>query len=145
MAKIEGYEMPEELYYHKEHAWARVEDDGRVKVGMNDFFQSAAGDINYVDLPFEGDEIEQDQTCGKLQSAKWIAKLDAPVAGVIAEVNSDLEDDATLINQDPYGRGWIAIIEPSNLEADLAKLYHGEKVAEWLKGEIKKAEETKQK
>lgn len=145
MAKVEGYEMPDELYYHKEHAWAKIEEDGRVKVGMNDFFQSAAGDINYVDLPFEGDDVEQNQTCGKLQSAKWIAKLDAPVSGTIALVNTALEDDATLINKDPYGEGWIAIIEPSNLEADLAKLYHGENVLEWLKGEIAKAEEKKAK
>jgi len=89
--------------------------------------------------------VEQNQTCGKLQSAKWIAKLDAPVSGTIALVNTALEDDASLINKDPYGEGWTAIIEPSNLEADLAKLYHGENVLEWLKGEIAKAEEKKAK
>ena len=74
MAVVEGYNMPDELYYHDEHAWAKVEDDGNIRVGMNDMFQGTSGDIVYVDLPFDGDEVEQGETCGKVQSSKWIGK-----------------------------------------------------------------------
>lgn len=145
MAVFEGYNMPDELYYHSEHAWARIEDDGNVSVGMNDFFQEAAGDIVYVDLPFEGDEVAQRETCGKIQSSKWIGKLISPVSGEIIAVNEALDEDSTIINKDPYGEGWIMKITPSNLKEDLANLMQGEKVAEWLRGEIKKGEELKTK
>ena len=69
MAVMEGYDIPEELYYHEEHAWAKLEEGGNVRVGMNDFYQKLAGDTTYVDLPFEGDEVAQGEVCGKLQSA----------------------------------------------------------------------------
>jgi len=77
MAEIEGYDFPDDLYYHEEHSWARVVD-GKVTVGMNDMFQKEAGDIVFVDLPEEEDEVEQGEVCGKIQSRKWIGKLCAP-------------------------------------------------------------------
>ena len=140
MAELKGYDFPDDLYYHEEHSWARLDDDGIVTVGMNDFFQQAAGDITYVDLPFEGDEVEAGEVCGKVQSSKWIGKLVAPVSGEIVEINSDLDADATLINSDPYGEGWIIKLEPSNLEDDLDTLMQGDAVEPWLEEEIKKAE-----
>jgi len=142
MAEIGGYNMPDELYYHGEHAWVKVED-GKARVGMNDMFQGTSGDIVYVDLPFEGDEVEAGEVCGKIQSAKWIGKLVAPISGEIVEVNEELENDSTLINKDPYGEGWIVLIEPGNLDADLGNLMQGDTVREWLEAELKKAEELK--
>lgn len=142
--KVGEYDLPDELYYHNEHTWVKKEDDGNVRIGMNQMWGATAGDITYIDLPFEGDEVSEGETCGKLQSAKWIAKLIAPVNGEIVEVNEDLEDDATKVNSDPYGEGWIALIKPSNMEADLGNLMHGEdKVAPWMEAEIKKSEELK--
>jgi glycine cleavage system H protein len=138
--KVGDYNLPDELYYHTEHSWAKVED-GKVRVGMNDMFQSTAGDIVYVDLPFEGDEVTQGEVCGKIQSRKWIGKLVAPVSGEIAEVNSELESDTTLINKDPYGGGWIVVIEASSLDEDLGKLMKGDAVVPWMEAEIKRAEE----
>ena len=142
MAEIGGYNMPDELYYHTEHAWVKVED-GKARIGMNDMFQGTSGDIVYVDLPFEGDSVESGEVCGKIQSAKWIGKLVAPVAGEIVEVNEELENDSTLINKDPYGDGWIMVVEPSGLDGDLGNLMQGDVVKEWLEGEIKKSEELK--
>ena len=121
MAEIKGYNMPDELYYHEEHSWARV-DGNKVTVGMTDFFQKEAGDIVFVDLPEEEDEVEQGEVCGKIQSRKWIGKLVAPVSGEIAEINEDLEEDCSLINTDPYGKGWILVIEASNLDEELGNL-----------------------
>ncbi len=137
---IKGYDLPDDLYYHEDHAWALIDSDGNVKVGMNDFFQKAAGDIVYVDLPFEGDEVEQGDVCGKIQSSKWIGKLVSPVSGTILQINEDLESDSALINKDPYGDGWIMLIEPSNLDEEMESLMQGDNVIPWLEKEIQKAE-----
>ncbi len=144
MADIKGYNLPDDLYYHKEHSWARVDGD-KVTVGMTDFFQKEAGDIVFVDLPEEEDEVEQGEVCGKIQSRKWIGKLVSPVSGEIAEVNEDLDEDTSLINTDPYGKGWILVIEASNLGEDLGNLLHGDAVVTFIEEEIKRAEEEKAK
>jgi glycine cleavage system H protein len=144
MAEIKGYNMPDDLYYHEEHSWARV-DGTKVTVGMTDFFQKEAGDVVFVDLPEEGDDVTQGEVCGKIQSRKWIGKLVAPVSGEIAELNEDLEDDTSLINTDPYDKGWILVIEASNLESDLDNLIHGDDVAAFIEKEIQRAEDEKAK
>jgi glycine cleavage system H protein len=144
MADIQGYNMPDELYYHKDHSWARV-DGSKVTVGMNDFFQKEAGDIVFVDLPDEEDEVSQGETCGKIQSRKWIGKLVAPVSGEIVEINEDLEEDTSLINTDPYDKGWILVIEASDLDSELENLMQGEALVGFIEEEIKRAEEEKAK
>ena len=144
MAEIKGYNMPDDLYYHQEDSWARVDGD-KVTIGMTDFFQKEAGDVVFVDLPDEEDEVEQGEVCGKIQSRKWIGKLVAPVSGEIVEINEDLEDDTSLINSDPYGEGWILVIEASDLDADLGNLIHGDAVADFIDRQIQTAEEEKAK
>jgi glycine cleavage system H protein len=144
MADIKGYNMPDDLYYHEEHSWARV-DGKKVTVGMNDFFQKEAGDIVFVDLPEEEDDVSQGEVCGKIQSRKWIGKLVAPVSGEILEINEDLEDDTSLINTDPYGKGWILVIEAGDLEEDLENLMQGDALAAFIEKEIQRAEEEKAK
>jgi glycine cleavage system H protein len=143
MADIHGYDMPDDLYYHKEHTWVRVEGD-LVRVGMTTFYTELAGATTYVDLPFDGDEVEEGETCGKIQSSKWVGKFVAPLSGEVAEVNENLEDDCQLINKDPYGEGWIMTLKPSSLDADLGKLYHGtESVGEFIKREKERIEKDK--
>jgi glycine cleavage system H protein len=144
MAEIKGYNMPDDLYYHQEDSWARVDGD-KVTIGMTDFFQKEAGDVVFVDLPDEEDEVAQGEVCGKIQSRKWIGKLVAPVSGEIVEINEDLEDDTSLINSDPYGEGWILVIEASDLDGDLGKLIHGDAVADFIESQLQKAEEEKAK
>jgi glycine cleavage system H protein len=144
MADVKGYNMPDDLYYHKDHAWARV-DGAKVTVGMNDFFQKEAGDIVFIDLPDTEDEVSQGEVCGKIQSRKWIGKLVAPVSGEILESNEDLEDDTSLVNSDPYGKGWILVIEASNLEEELGNLMKGPALVAFIEAEVKRAEEEKAK
>ena len=144
MAEIKGYDFPDELYYHEEHSWARVKDE-KVVVGMNDMFQREAGDIVFVDLPEEEDEVEQGEVCGKIQSRKWIGKLCAPVSGEIIEINETLEDDTGLINEEPYGDGWILIIKPNDLENELDNLIHGDAVVDFVEREIQRTEEERAK
>ena len=144
MAEIKGYNMPDELYYHEEHSWARV-DGTKVTVGMTDFFQKEAGDVVFIDLPEEEDEVEQGEVCGKIQSRKWIGKLIAPVSGEIVEINEDLADDTSLINTDPYGDGWVLVIDAGDLDSELENLIHGDGVVDFVEGEIKRAEDEKAK
>ena len=147
MADIKGYNMPAELFYHEEHSWAKVEGT-KVTVGMTDMFQKEAGDIVFVDLPEEEDEVSQGETCGKIQSRKWIGKLVAPVSGEITEINEEMEEDTGLINTDPYGEGWILVIEAENedeLQSELKDLIHGDAVQDFVDREIAKTEEEKAK
>jgi len=143
MADIEGYNMPDDLYYYEEDTWLKIEGD-KIRIGMTDFFQQAAGDIVYVDLPFEGDEIKRGQPFGKAQSSKWIGKLIAPISGVIEEVNYELDSDSTIINKDPYGYGWVIVVTPLAFEEEKGSLIHGlEAVTEWIKRQIAKSERLK--
>ncbi len=143
--EFEGFTLPDDLYYHEEHSWARLENDGTVTVGMNDFFQKEAGEIVFVDMPEEDDEVEQGEVCGKLQSRKWIGKLCAPLSGAVIELNEELDDDFTRINSDPYGAGWIFKMTASRPEEELANLYHGESVRPWIEAELAKAAEERAK
>jgi len=147
MGEIKGYNMPDDLYYHEEHSWARVEGT-KITVGMTDMFQKEAGDVVFIDLPEEEDDVEQGEVCGKIQSRKWIGKLVAPVSGEIVEINEDLEDDTSLINTDPYGEGWILVIEAEDkddLASELNNLIHGDAVTDFIEKEVKKAEEERTK
>jgi len=136
MVEIEGYNIPEELYYTKDHTWARIEDDGTITVGMDDFGVKGAGNIEFIDLPLEDDEFEAGEAFGSLESAKWVGGLLMPVTGTVIEVNEDVEDDLDILVNDPYGDGWLIKVKPENLENDLKGLVHGDDVLEWIKKEI---------
>lgn len=136
MVEIEGYKLPEELYYTKDHTWARIEDNGTVTVGLDAYGAKAAGAIEFIDLPLEDDEFEAGESFGSLESAKWVGGLLMPVGGVVIEVNENIEDDLDLLKEEPYGEGWLIKIKPGNLKEDLAGLVHGVDVGPWLKKEI---------
>ncbi len=136
MVEIEGYNLPDELYYTKDHTWARVEDDGTVTVGLDAFGARAAGTIEFIDLPMEDDEFETGEAFGSLESAKWVGGLLMPVSGSVSAVNEGIEDELGLLLEDPYGEGWLIKIKPSNLKDDLKTLVHGTDVGQWLKKEI---------
>jgi glycine cleavage system H protein len=142
MMEIQGYNVPEDLYYHVENTWVKLEDDGTVRIGMDDFYQKQAGDTTYVDLPFEGDSVTQGETCGKIQSSKWVGKFVSPISGEIVEVNSELENDCRLINKDPFGEGWIMKVKPSNMDEELKSLAHTpDELEKFINDHIKKAGE----
>lgn len=148
MGKIEDYDLPDELYYTTEHSWARVEGN-TVEVGVTDFAQTMAEKIQAVQLPFEGETVEFMKPFGTLESGKWTGKIYAPVAGEVTAFNEGLWDNASLVNTDPYGAGWLVKISPSNLEDDLSNLMKGgsDEFIEWQKSEIervkKEVEEAK--
>jgi glycine cleavage system H protein len=137
MVSIEEYELPDELYYTRDHTYARVEDDGTVTVGMDDFGAKGLGEIEFIDLPLEDDEFEADDAFGSVESAKWVGGLLMPVSGRVIEVNEEVEDNPSIMTEDPYGEGWLIRVKPTDLEEDLKELIHGpDAVLEWIKKEI---------
>ena len=140
--EIEGYNFPDNLYYEVNHFWARVEGDV-VVMGTTDFTQKLAGEITYIDIDQEGEEIVQGKPFASIESGKWVGRIYAVVSGEVVEVNEDLEDEPELINQSPYKEGWFFKIKPSNLEADLANLMKaGPDLEAFIKGEIARINET---
>ena len=103
-------EIPPGLYYTREHHWVRVEGDA-VTVGLTDHAQNELGDVVYVELPEVGTELHPSGEMGVVESVKTTTELYAPISGVVAEVNADLERSPDLINRDPYGEGWMIKVE----------------------------------
>ena len=144
MVKVNDYEVPENLYYHKEYLWAKVEEDGKVKIGLIDYAQKQINDVIYVELPSVGDSITKNEPFGILESVKAVSDLIAPVSGTIESVNEELDSKPELLNEDPYGEGWIIIVEPTNLEEDLKALLSSDAAVEWHSSLVKD-EKTDQK
>ena len=119
--KIAEFEFPDDLYYDKEHGWARLDGDTVVQ-GMTSYGQSIAGEIIYAEVPRAGRDVEQGKPFMSMESGKWVGRVQAIVSGKIAEANEELEFDSALINQSPYEEGWLVKIEAANLQADLKKL-----------------------
>jgi len=109
-------DLPENLYYTADHEWIRIEGDELV-VGITDHAQDALTDIVYVELPDVGMIIEKNDEFASVESVKSVSGIFAPLAGSITEVNEELDDSPELINQDPYGVGWIVRIVPTDLDA----------------------------
>ena len=112
-------EYPKDLRYADNHEWARVEGT-RVRMGISDYAQDALGDVVYVELPSVGASVKQGGACSEVESTKSVSDVYAPVSGTVVEVNPALEDTPELVNRDPYGEGWFAVIEatdPSELDA----------------------------
>ncbi|SDB94651.1 glycine cleavage system protein GcvH [Shouchella lonarensis] len=106
--------LPEELKYSEEHEWVKVEGDN-VRIGITYFAQSELGDIVFVELPEVGDEIEADEPFGSVESVKTVSELYAPVSGKVVAVNEELEDSPEFVNESPYGKAWMIVVEPSNM------------------------------
>jgi len=106
--------VPPDLRYTKEHEWAKIESD-RVRVGITAYAQEQLGDVVFVELPKMGATVSQHKGFGVVESVKAVSDLFAPLSGKVVEVNAELSNTPELVNQDPYGRGWMIVIAPSNV------------------------------
>jgi glycine cleavage system H protein len=106
-------DIPSDLRYSTDHEWARVEE-GRVRIGITDYAQDALGDVVFVEVPEVGTKVERGASFSEVESTKSVSEIYAPVSGVIAEINADLADSPDRLNDDPYGEGWICIIDPTD-------------------------------
>ena len=135
--KVDDYEIPEGLRYTKEHEWITVEAE-KCRVGVTDYAQKSLHEVVYVDLPQVGKQLKQSEVFGTVESVKAVSELYSPVSGEITERNEGLVQSPELVNQDPYGAGWIVIVKPSRLEEDTKALLTAESYASYLKELTKK-------
>jgi glycine cleavage system H protein len=105
--------IPEELKYTKDHEWARIEGDIAV-IGITDYAQGELGDIVYIELPEVGTELETEQSFGTIEAVKAVSDLFVPVSGEVVEINTNLESSPEIVNEDPYGEGWMIKIRFSD-------------------------------
>jgi len=111
-------DYPDDLYYNREHLWVRVQGN-RGTVGVTDHAQREMGEILFVDLPEESSQLDKNDNFGSLESSKTVAELRSPLSGEIISINKDLEEEPSLVNDDPYGNGWLVVLEmddPNELE-----------------------------
>ena len=113
--------FPDNLKYTKEHEWIKLEDDNIAVVGITDHAQSELGDVVYVEIETEGEELEKDAVFGTVEAVKTVADLYLPIAGTVIEVNDKLADNPEIVNEDPYGEGWMIKMQIANTE-DVAEL-----------------------
>lgn len=132
MVKVDDYEVPEGLYYSKEWTWIKIED-GKARIGITDYAQKQLREVVFAELPEVGDEIVKGEPFGTVESVKSVSDLVAPINGKIEEVNEEVVDNPQLINEDPYGEGWLILVSPSNLDEDLKTLMSFEESVEWHK------------
>ena len=135
--KIEGYDMPEDLYCEEHHYWLRKEGDVLV-MGMDDFAQKLAGEVVFVQLPFEGKKLKKGKKFSQVESGKWLDKIYAPVNGEIAQSNAELELNPTLINADCYGSGWMFKIIPDDLSEINELIHDPAEIEKWILADIEK-------
>ena len=135
--EIEGYQMPEELYYEENHFWVKTEGDLLV-MGMDDFSQKLAGQIVYVQLPPAGKKLKIGKKFASIESGKWVGKVIAPVNGELILCNDILETRPTLINEDCYGKGWMYKLRPDDV-GEMQNLIHDpESIRTWIMDDIER-------
>jgi glycine cleavage system H protein len=123
---------PKELRYTKEHEWVKTED-GTVRIGITAFAQSELGDIVFVELPEIGDELKANEPFGSVESVKTVSELYAPISGKVVEVNEDLSDNPEYVNESPYEKAWLVVLEPSN-SSDIESLMSAEEYESLING-----------
>jgi glycine cleavage system H protein len=136
LVKVDDFEVVEGLYYSKEFEWARVED-GKVRIGITEYAQKQLREIVFAELPSVGDEIKQNNPYGAVESVKAVSDLVAPLSGTIEKVNEEVMDKPELLNEDPYKKGWLLVISPTNLNTELKELMDFDKAVEWHKELVK--------
>ena len=126
---------PDDLRYHKEHTWVRA-SGRRAIIGITDYAQDALGDIVYIDLPEVDTDVDANSEIGEIESTKATSSIISPVGGRVTEVNDDLSESPEVINEDPYGKGWIAVLDVDDA-SDLDDLMDSAEYTKYIEEEAK--------
>jgi len=135
--KVGEYAVHEGLYYTREHEWMKVENEN-CRIGITDYAQKTLHEVVYVDLPALGKVLTQNASLGTVESVKAVSEMYSPISGEIAERNETLVNSPELVNQDPYGAGWVVVVKPSRLNEDLKILLEPIDYAKFLDQLVKK-------
>jgi len=145
MVIVKNYSFPDDLYYTNEHVWVRQEKD-TLTLGFDELASKLIGTVLVVMLADEGTGLKPTAVFGTMESMKWVERLKSPVSGTVIEVNRELETAPTLVNKEPYGRGWLIKVQgTSNTGAELQKLASGSSLSEWAKKEVERRIEESEK
>jgi glycine cleavage system H protein len=136
MVKVDNYEVPEGLYYSNDFEWVKIEAD-KVRMGITDYAQKQLREVVYAELPEAGAELKQNEPYGTLESVKAVSDLVAAISGTVEEVNAEVQSKPEILNEDPYEKGWLVVLKPANLQAELANLMDFDKAVEWHKNQGK--------
>jgi glycine cleavage system H protein len=136
MVKVESYEVPEGLFYSKDFEWIKIEGD-KIRMGITDYAQKSLREIVYAELPSVGTQLKQGEPYGTLESVKAVSDLVAAASGQIVEVNDEVQSKPETLNEDPYGKGWLVVVRPANLQAELVNLMDFNKAVEWHQAQAK--------
>ena len=128
---LQGYHIPEDLMYTKEHEWAKEEGEV-VRIGITDYAAKTLNDVVYVTSPKVNDRVEQMKTMGTVESIKAVSEVYSPVSGTVTRVNGELDSHPELVNKSPYGEGWLVEVKASNLAAEKRGLLDAEAYAAHL-------------
>ena len=131
MVKVKDVEVPEGLYYTKDFEWIKIEGN-KARIGVTDFAQKQLREIVYVELPAEGDAITQNEPYGTVESVKAVSDLIAPLGGKIEQINTEVQNQPELLNEDPYNKGWLLVVAPNNMDELKSIMDHAQAV-EWHK------------
>lgn len=140
MVNVEGHDFPDDLLYTDDQIWVKKEN-GNVRLGLTAFGADLAGKIKFVRLRPAGKTLKAGKSIGTMESGKWTGPIKTPFGGNLAEVNEALKANPGLLNDDPFGEGWIAILEPDNFDAEVVDLQGADGLEAWAKKQI---EEKKQ-
>jgi len=136
MAQFAEIQLPDELYYHPEdHLWVRVEGN-QARIGLDDLAQRSAGSVSAVRLKPAGRPIAIGKPFGTMEAGKYVGPLKAPLAGQVIEINADVMSQPALLNTDPYGNGWLILMQPEDAARDVAALIHGDQLQAWLEKSV---------
>ena len=134
---IQGYYVPDDLFYTEEHEWAKIEG-GTVRIGITDYAAKTLNDIVYVTTPKLGSNIQQSKSMGTVESIKAVSEVYSPISGKVTKTNDSLDTHPELVNKSPYGDGWLVEVDPSNLAAERKSLLDARSYAAFLEKLLKK-------
>ncbi len=134
MVKVGEYEVREGLHFSVDFAWIKVEGE-KVRIGITDYAQKQLREIVFAELPEEGTDLNQNDPYGTLESVKAVSDLISPLSGKIEEVNEEVKSNPEILNEDPFEKGWLIVLKPSNLDEELANLMDFDKSVKWHKNQ----------
>ncbi|MBW1902096.1 MAG: glycine cleavage system protein H, partial [Deltaproteobacteria bacterium] len=134
-SQVAGFELAEDTYYHEGHTWAKPEYGGRVRVGLDDFAQKLLGRLKAIEIPNIGHEVKQGERGFQVRKNGDVAQVLSPIDGIVSHVNEQLLDHPELLNESPYEKGWLFIVEPTKLRKNLKGLHYGEEAHNFMSEE----------
>ena len=134
------FDFKSDRFYNSNHLWSKQDAAGIVTVGMDELGLDSLGELAYLTLPSERTPVEMDKAMGSMEAAKMTGELVAPVSGIVIEKNDKVLQNPLLVNEEPYGNGWLVKIEPTNWEEESETMVSGDKLPDWVEQEIERFE-----